>query len=134
VAGRRILIVEDEFIVAFEIQKTLEDRGFAVCDVVASGEEAVEVAERELPDCVLMDVNIRGAIGGVEAARRIRSRSGVPVAFVTGFPSRQIMEQARDVMPIAYFTKPFDFDEICLVLERELGHGGVGVDSNSEPS
>jgi CheY-like chemotaxis protein len=124
VSGRRILIVEDEFIVAYEMQQTLEDRGFAVCGVIASGEEAVAAAEMERPDCVLMDVNIRGTIGGVEAARRIRAGLGIPVAFLTGFPSRQVMEQARDVTPIAYFTKPLDFDEVCVVLERELGSRG----------
>jgi PAS domain S-box-containing protein len=124
VAGRRLLVVEDEFIVAFEIQTTLEDRGFTVCGVVASGEDAVAAAERERPDCVLMDINIRGTMGGVEAARRIRERVGVPVAFLTGFPSRQVIDQARDIAPIAYFSKPFDFDEICAELERALGPGG----------
>jgi CheY-like chemotaxis protein len=132
VNGRRILVVEDEFIVAFEIQQTLEDRGFAVCDVVASGEEAVAAAERERPDCVLMDINIRGAMGGVEAARRISAQFGVPVAFLTGFPSGQVKEQARDLIPIAYFTKPLNLDEICAVLERTLGPGGVDSDSDGE--
>jgi CheY-like chemotaxis protein len=78
VKGHRILIVEDEFIVAYEIQQTLEDRGFTVCGMVASGEAAVITAERERPDCVLMDVNVRGTIGGIEAARRIGAGLGVP--------------------------------------------------------
>ncbi len=134
-AGRRLLIVEDEFIVAFEIQTILEDRGFTVCGVVASGEEAVAAAERDRPDCVLMDINIRGTMGGVEAARRIHSGLGVPVAFLSGFPSRQVMDQARDVAPIACFTKPFDFDEICVALEQKLGTAGVdrAVEPLAEP-
>lgn len=130
-SGHRLLIVEDEFIVAFEIQTRLEDRGFTVCSVVASGEDAVAAAERERPDCVLMDINIRGTMGGVEAARQIRARHGVPVAFLSGFSSRQVMEEARDVAPIGCFTKPFDFDEICLELERKLG---TGCADGAEPS
>lgn len=132
--GRRILIVEDEFIVAYEIQKTLEDWGFTVCGVVASGEKAVTAAERQRPDCILMDVNIRGAMGGVEAARLIRARLGVPVAFLTGFPSQQVMEQTRDVRPIAFFTKPLDLGKIRSVLERELKPGDVDAGADGEGS
>ena len=132
--GRRILVVEDEFIVAFEIQRALEDRGIEVCGVVASGEEAVAAAEWHLPDCVLMDVNIRGAMGGVEAARRIHGRLGVPVAFLTGFPSSQVTDEANDLVPLAYFNKPLDIDEVCVVLERELADRGVVADPEDEAS
>jgi CheY-like chemotaxis protein len=134
VKGHRILIVEDEFIVAYEIQQTLEDRGFTVCGMVASGEAAVITAERERPDCVLMDVNVRGTIGGIEAARRIGAGLGVPIAFLTGFPSGRVMEQAHDVTPIAYFNKPLNLDEICVVLEQTLGRGDVAVESDGEAS
>ena len=131
-AGHSILIVEDEFIVAYEIQQTLEERGFTVCGVVGSGEEAVAVAEHTRPDCVLMDVNIRGGLDGVAAARRIRKRYDIPVAFVSGFPSREVMAQARDIVPLACFTKPLDFNEICTVLEEKLGTGDGGVEPGGE--
>ena len=133
-AGHSILIVEDEFIVAYEIKQTLEDRGFTVCGVVGSGEEAVAVAQRRRPNCVLMDVNIRGRMDGVAAARHIRRHYGIPVAFVSGFPAQEVMAQARDVVPIACFTKPLDFDEVCTVLDERLGTGDGGAESSGEAS
>jgi PAS domain S-box-containing protein len=72
----RILIVEDEFIVAHDMRTTLERHGYDVCGMVSTGEEAIAVAERERPHCILMDMSIRGAMSGLEAARRIRAGAG----------------------------------------------------------
>jgi len=108
----RILVVEDEFIVAFELRTALEEMGYSVCGVVSSGEEAIEVAERERPDCVLMDVSVKGPVDGVEAALRIRSRLGIPTAFLTGYPVEEVMSRARDAEPYGCFVKPLDYEEL----------------------
>ena len=121
----RLLVVEDEFIVAFELRTVLEEMGFSVCGVVSSGEEAFQIAERERPDCVLMDVSIKGEFDGIEAARRIRSRLGLPTAFLTGFPRDQVMEKARDVEPIGCFLKPLDYEELKTALEEFFHPGAV---------
>ena len=114
----RVLIVEDEFLVAYELSVTLEDHGLEVCGMVGSGEEAVRLAERARPHCVLMDVSLKGDMGGVEAARRIVARHRVPVVFMTGLPAAQVMAQARDVEPAACLAKPVDPDELCRTVLR----------------
>ena len=113
----RMLVVEDEFIVAFELRVFLEDVGYAVCGVASTGEEALEIAERERPDIVLMDVSIKGEIDGIEVARRIRSRFGIPTAFLTGYPAEEVIEKTRDVEPLGVFVKPLRYQE----LEAALG-------------
>ena len=117
---RRILVVEDEFIVAYEMKAELEDMGFEVCGLVSSGEAAVETAVTERPDVVLMDVNISGHKGGIDAAREIRSRLGTPIAFISGLPRTQVREWARDVRPVGVFAKPIDYDEVQRTLQDEL--------------
>lgn len=115
---RRILIVEDEFLVAYEIRMCLEERGYEVCGMVGSGEEAVAVAERELPHLVLMDVSLKGAMGGIEAARRIVSRHRVPIVFMTGLPTAQVVAQANDLEPAGCFSKPVDLNDLCALVDR----------------
>jgi CheY-like chemotaxis protein len=111
-------LVEDEFIVAFELKKTLERMGWSVCGIVNSGEDALALAERHRPDLVLMDVNLKGEMDGIEAARRIRQRLGIRTAFLSGYPAEEIMANIGDVDPIACFAKPLEYDQ----LEAALRH------------
>ena len=109
---RRILIVEDEFIVAFEIKIALEGMGYEVCGMVGSGEAALEIAERERPDCVLMDVSLKGKMDGIDAARHIRARLGIRSFFLSGYPEQEMMERAADVWPVGCFAKPLEYDQL----------------------
>lgn len=113
----KILVVEDEFIVAFELKAALEAMGYAVCGMVSSGEDAIEFVEREEPDCVLMDVSLKGAMDGIEAARHIRARFGIRSAFLSGYPVEEIVRRVADVRPVGIFVKPLEYGE----LERVLG-------------
>ena len=113
----RILVVEDEFIVAFEMKAALEGMGYTVCGMVNSGEEAIECAEREQPNLVLMDVSLKGEMDGIEAARHIRARLGIRTAFLSGYPVEEMMTRAADVRPIGIFVKPLEYQQ----LEETLG-------------
>ena len=113
----KILVVEDEFIVAFELKVALEGMGYTVCGMVSSGEDAIESVEREKPDCVLMDVSLKGAMDGIEAARHIRARFGIRSAFLSGYPVDEIVRRVADVRPVGIFVKPLEYGE----LERVLG-------------
>jgi len=113
----KILVVEDEFIVAFELKAALEGMGYTVCGMVSSGEDAIEFVERETPDCVLMDVSLKGAMDGIEAARHIRARFGIRSAFLSGYPVEEIVRRVADVRPVGIFVKPLEYGE----LERVLG-------------
>lgn len=122
-----ILVVEDEFIVAFELKVALEGMGFTVCGMVSSGEDAIEVVEREKPDCVLMDVSIKGEMDGIEAARQIRARFGTRTAFISGYPVEELMERAADVRPIGIFVKPLEYRELEIALGTVLLSGDADL-------
>ena len=111
------MVAEDEFIVAFELKTALEGMGYTVCGMVSSGEQAIDCAERERPDCVLMDVSLKGEMDGIEAARHIRARFGTRTAFLSGYPAEEMMRRAADVRPIGIFAKPLDYRQ----LEETLG-------------
>jgi DNA-binding NarL/FixJ family response regulator len=112
----KILLVEDEFIVAFELNNALEKMGFKVCDTVSSGPAAIASAERERPDCALMDVSIKGEMDGIETARHLRARFGVRSVFTSGYPAEEIKTRAADVRPIGFFVKPLDYDALRAAL------------------
>lgn len=108
----RVLIVEDELIIAQDLSQTLRRIGHSVTDVVTSGEAALATVARQPPDLVLMDIRLSGAMDGIEAARQIYSRWGVPVVFLTAHADDQTLREALLAEPWAYLLKPFD--------EREL--------------
>jgi len=114
----RILVVEDEFVVAFDLSVALERMGYEVCGVVSSGEDAIGYAESQLPDCVLMDVGLKGEIDGIEAARQIFARHEIRTAFLSGSPADELLKRGAEIRPIGCFVKPFEYDQ----LEAALGH------------
>jgi two-component system, response regulator PdtaR len=119
-AKTRIMIVEDEIIIAMALSKDLEVLGYEICGPVCSGEQAIEKTEPDKPDVVLMDINIRGEISGIEAAREIRSRFGVPIVFMTGYSDQDMAERAKLLKPIGYFVKPVRAEELQLTIDSAL--------------
>jgi PAS domain S-box-containing protein len=110
--GEQILIVEDEVIVAKNIQNKLENLGYIVPDIVTTGEEAVEKAIEIRPDLILMDIKLKGEIDGVEAAEQIRRRFDVPIVYLTGYGDNQLLQRAKLTEPYGYILKPFETKEL----------------------
>ncbi len=106
-SAARILVVEDELIIAKGIQKRLQALGYCVAGSASSGEEAVEKALRLLPDLVLMDINLQGAMDGVTAAELIRTKADMPVIFLTAYADADTLERAKVTEPFGYIVKPF---------------------------
>jgi len=106
-SAARILVVEDELIIAKGIQKRLQALGYSVAGSASSGEEAVEKALRLLPDLVLMDINLQGAMDGVTAAELIRTKADMPVIFLTAYADADTLERAKVTEPFGYIVKPF---------------------------
>jgi CheY-like chemotaxis protein len=102
----RILIVEDEVIIAMGIQMELEMAGYEVCQIVATGEQAVACVASHHPDLVLMDNRLAGKMDGIEAARIILARHPLPIIFMTGYTAQEIMERAQELNPLGILTKP----------------------------
>lgn len=115
-----VLVVEDENIVAMEIQDRLKRMGYAVCGVVAYGEAAVEEARKKRPDLVLMDIKLKGKMDGVEAAELIQSEIGIPVVFLTANSDDQTFLRAKLTEPFGFLLKPFQERELKTSVDLAL--------------
>jgi diguanylate cyclase (GGDEF)-like protein/PAS domain S-box-containing protein len=116
----RILVVEDENIVAMDIQDRLESLGYDVPITVATGERAVEKAETLRPDLVLMDIQLQGEMDGVHAADEIRRRFGIPVVFLTANADDVTIQRAKVTEPFGYIIKPFEERELHTTIAMAL--------------
>ena len=115
---KRIMIVEDESIVAMDIREVLNDFGFEVCAVTASGEESVSLANEQRPDLVLMDVKLKGKLNGLKAARLIRENLDIPVVYLTAYGDEDTLKEAFVISPFGHINKPFVENELQNVIER----------------
>lgn len=116
----RILIVEDEGLIAQDIENMVKNAGYEVCGVAQSGAQAVELAESLEPDLVLMDIILRGGMDGIEAARLIRERCGLPVIYLTSHADETTLERAKLSEPLGYTLKPVEQKELMTVMEVAL--------------
>ncbi|MEA3487041.1 MAG: PAS domain S-box protein, partial [Thermodesulfobacteriota bacterium] len=116
----KILIVEDERIIALEMRHKLESMGYDVPDIVSSGEEAIKKAEELRPDLVLMDIVLQGEIDGVEAAGQIRTCFGIPVVYVTANVSDTRLEDITRSEPFGCLFKPFEDIKLHATVEMAL--------------
>ncbi len=119
--GARILIVEDEIVLAKDMARILKAAGYAVVGTVASGKEAVQIAEQTSPDLVLMDIKLRAEMDGIEAARQIRERMDTAIVYLTGFSERSdLFDRAKHTEPLAYLSKPISHFELLRTVETAM--------------
>lgn len=116
----KILVVEDESIVAKDIQRTLQNLDYDVPAVVSSGNVAIQKAKETNPDLVLMDIVLKGKIDGIKAAKQIRSRFGIPVVYLTAHTDDNTLKRAKVTEPFGYIVKPFEDRELKTVIEMAL--------------
>jgi PAS domain S-box-containing protein len=116
----KILIVEDENIVAKDIQNTLKSLGYAVAGIVATGEEALQKADETRPDLVLMDIMLKGYQDGVEAAQKILALYNIPVIYLTAYTDEKTLQRAKIAEPYGYILKPFEERELHIAIEMAL--------------
>ncbi|GAB6043162.1 response regulator [Endothiovibrio diazotrophicus] len=119
----RILVVEDEWVIADDLRHRLEKEGHTVVGVYDRGEDAVEAARRECPEIVLMDIMLAGEMDGIEAAAVIRTCCDVPVVYLTAYADPLIIERAKSTEPAAYLIKPFEDRELASTIEIALYKG-----------
>jgi len=116
----KILVVEDEFIVAQDIAGRLKKLGYVVTAIVASGEEAIEKVTENPPDLVLMDIVLKGEMDGVTAAEKIRNWVDVPTVFLTAYADNQTLQRAKLTDPFGYIIKPFQQNDLRVAIEIAL--------------
>ena len=115
----RILIVEDELIVALDIKTRLERKGYLVTGMASRGEEALALVQADAPDLVLMDIKLGGEIDGIETTQRIYDFADVPVVYLTAFADDETLQRAKLSQPFGYILKPFE--ERDLITNIEIG-------------
>ena len=103
----KILIVEDEGIVAKDLNSMLTDMGYRVLDVVSAGEAVLDKVKKLKPDIILMDIILKGAIDGIEAVRLVKSQFDIPVIYITAYADEEKIERAKFTEPYGYILKPF---------------------------
>jgi PAS domain S-box-containing protein len=116
----RVLLVEGEALVAQDVESMLKRMGYGVPAIACSGEEAVRRAAETRPDLVLMDVELRGAMDGVEAAEQIQARFDIPVVYLTAHADDETLRRARITGPFGYLLKPLEARDLRSVIEMAL--------------
>ncbi|MFC7703638.1 response regulator [Plastorhodobacter daqingensis] len=114
----RVLVVEDEAIIAMELEMMLEELGHEVVGVAMSASEAIGLAEQHRPDCVTMDISIKGAADGVSAATQLYEAYGIRAVFVSAYGNAETRERAAAAHPLGWLKKPLMIDELRSVLEQ----------------
>jgi diguanylate cyclase (GGDEF)-like protein/PAS domain S-box-containing protein len=118
--NEKILIVEDEKIIALDLQRRLERFGYSVVGMASEGEEAIAAAREREPDIILMDIMLAGPMDGIEASKRIRVELDIPVIFLTAYTDEKTLERAKEVEPFGYILKPFKERELYTTIDIAL--------------
>lgn len=118
--NEKLLIVEDEKIIALDLQRRLERFGYSVVGTAGDGEEAIRQAGELDPDMILMDIMLSGSMNGIEAAKVIKERHGIPIIFLTAFADEPTLERAKEVEPYGYILKPFKERELYSTIDIAL--------------
>ena len=121
----RILIVEDEWLIADELQANLEDAGYAVAGIASSGKDAIALAAEQQPDLVLMDIVIKGESDGIETAVLMREQFNIPVIYLTAYVDKKTIQRARETGASSYVVKPAGIHQLVPMIEIVLSKAQV---------
>lgn len=119
-ANERIMIVEDEGIVALHMENSLKKLGYAVPAIVDSGAETIKKAKEFHPDLILMDIILNGDMDGIEASKEIQDLFDIPVVYVTAFADESTLKRAKTTQPFGFILKPFKERELQISIEIAL--------------
>jgi chemotaxis response regulator CheB len=117
----RVMIVEDEWLLASELERQLTDLGYTVVATVASGEQALGIASSATPDIALMDVGLAGRMKGTEAAVHLWEQFQVPIVFLTAHADQETLAAAQASMPYAFLAKPYNAGQLHSAMQLALG-------------
>ena len=118
---KRIILVEDDFIIALLLEKQIQRMGYEVADKVDNGEMAVERVRSEVPDLVLMDIKLVGEMDGIDAMTKIREFSSIPVIYLTGNADENTKQRALETNPEGYLIKPVDMEVLKRTIREIMG-------------
>ena len=119
-SSEKIMVVEDEWVVADQLCTSLKELGYTVCSTASTGYEAIMNVEAERPDLILMDIVLKGRMDGIEAADRINSQFNIPVIYLTAHTNQEYIERAKQTNPFGYLIKPYNQRELHATIEMAL--------------
>ncbi len=117
---KKILVVEDEGVIALDIESRLRSMGYAVAGTATSGREALEKVRKTEPDIVLLDIKLRGEVDGAWVGRVVRERFDIPVVYLTAYSDETVLDKIKDTEPFGYILKPFQDGELRASVELAL--------------
>jgi CheY-like chemotaxis protein len=120
----KILVVEDENIVAMDIRKILLDSGYEITSVITSGEEAIADVREQKPDLILMDIVLKGKMTGIDAARIITQYFDIPIIYMTALATDDALLEARSRESYGFLFKPFSANELNIAIEMAFINRG----------
>lgn len=115
-----VLIVEDESIVAKDIQQSLKKLGYNVVDTASTGENAIKLAEEKHPDLILMDIMLKGEMSGIDVAEYVKKNLNIPVIFLTAYADESTLNKAKMTEPYGYIIKPFKEVDLHTAIEMAV--------------
>lgn len=116
---RKILIVEDEKVIAMDLQKTISNFGYDILSTVSSGEEAIQLMAKNKPNLVIMDILLEGDLNGIETGVIISERYKVPIIYITAY-AKEILLRSKVTESSTFLVKPFDESELHKKIEEVL--------------
>lgn len=119
-AKTKILIVEDDMVIAKHLEQTLMNKGYNDINIVTSGDDAINFSEKESPDLVLMDIVLKGKMNGIDATKKIKQKKNIPIIFLTAHSDPHTFKEAVGTDPFCYLVKPFKEEELEQYVESAL--------------
>jgi len=112
----KVLIVEDEILVARSLKINLVKAGVDVLDITAKGKNAVNIALQKNPSLILMDIRLADGLDGIESAEKILMNKKIPIIFMTGYATEKIKERALKLNPVGFLEKPIDIYKVKQII------------------
>ena len=122
---KKILIVEDEKIIAEDIKYCLMEMQYSVSDIITTRNETLVSIETNPPDMILMDINLEGNMDGIEISEIINQRFNIPIVYLTSYADDKTLTKALHTKPYGYIIKPFDYFALKTVIQIEIGRAHV---------
>lgn len=121
----KLLIAEDDVVIAQNLSLSLESMGYEVCQVVSSGEELLLQVHQHQPDLIILDITLEGKLDGIETAALLSKATKVPFIFMTAFSDKETIDRAKQTNPHAYLVKPFDARTLQSSIELAIHNAGT---------
>jgi DNA-binding LytR/AlgR family response regulator len=129
----KIHIVEDEVLVAEDTASDLEKAGFVVNGISISGQEVLDAIQNDPPHLILMDINIKGDMDGIQTAEKLNDLGDFPIIYVTSNTTSQFVNRALETKPHAFITKPYNLNDLVIAIELAMKkHNEMAIESTYE--